>query len=313
MTKNYLTFTKEFNVSDGTSTTLPNSYINLKLELMDTVKQQIAVIFPDFTFLQETTPLATAAAQVLDIFYNTPLVCNETGNWIFRVRLDVGAFSSASSLTLKSDFVRSTATVAAMIPIQSATAATGTVIATWATNPAQINTDIESVLARSESIISVGVTRANFITVTTANIFASAAYCFFRYKVLQTGDIRWGGVSNSVANQPLQTILAPASSAVTSLGISQQAQFGFIPSATAEWNCLEMPVVYWNETAVITSPLMYSFESGADNDSMFVSSPAMGTIPAITQGQILNPTGTLDDYYVVNVFLGKMALVKITG
>jgi hypothetical protein len=97
-----------------------------------------------------------------------------------------------------------------------------------------------------------------------------------------------------------------------SFGFSTQTQFGFIPSATSEWSLIEMSSVFWNETNTVTVPLLFSFDKGTDTELLFITSGAIGATPAHPQGTILNPSGTPDDFYVVCVFLGKMACVKIT-
>jgi len=125
-------------------------------------------------------------------------------------------------------------------------------------------------------------------------------YSVLRYRQLATGSYFWGVCSNGVTNQPLQTI----TSAISSIGFAFQTQYGFKPTQTPAQQLLSLPIVYWNETNAVTGALLYSTES--DSELVYATSPAT----AIPQGTVVSD-GT-DNYYVVLIFTGKMALAKIT-
>jgi len=308
MTRNFVTFTQTFSTTDTTSTTLPNSYINMKRGIMELVKADILASGLGFTFRAENTPLATTAAQTIHMDFDTPLVCNETGNWILRASLTFGALNANNNVTLSFNVVRSSqASYSLMV-------STGWALTSaWAANPTSITVDFKSILAQSQSSISIGVIRANSILTNPVSVFPSSGATFFKYKVIETGDVRWALISNSLTDQPLRILNSPSATEGTSIGFPLHPNFGFVPTQTSEWNCLELPVVYFNQTNASTSPLRFMFERDDDPDLLFVTAPASGTATAITQGSVVSLVGSDDNFYVVCVFMGKMALVKITG
>ena len=302
MLRDYINFTQTYVLDNTTAALQGGSYQSLKTDIISKIKTSVDELNLGFTVASEDSPNnANAAAQTINIVYNTPFRIEGTINYTFRIQIVFNSLTTAqaSGITIRSGLMRGS--------VEMIVHTAPTIISSWQANtisaaqaPTEITADINSIMLYSENCIAFGIRRANFNNNPITSVIPAATYSMYRYRNLISNELLWGGISSGITNQPLQTI----QSALVTLGFSAGMQYGFIPAVTAEINLMSISMVGFNETNANTASTRHTVE---DCDDFII---ALAPNPNIQQSTKLSVAGEDAVYWNVCNFLNKMALIK---
>lgn len=287
MIRAFLRLSGEYPIDRTSAATMTACYIAIKQDMLDQVRSCMTELADTgIKFTSETTP--SGDSQTLYSYFDTA--------WGYQLRISTTLTVNNSS-TAGYNVTASVGYAMMKNNVVIGFYGAATMGNTIYNYPRDFQFDHESFLLVTKNLVRIGIVRTNFVW--SAPFFTSD-YALVRYKDLRTEEYVWGGVLQSTAGMPINTI----TTAVTAVAYPAQITSGQVRSDGQLYKALVLDEIYFNETATASTAFIAKMDK--DDELLYVTGGASTIFTTGNKVRVGDKT-----YYAALNLNGKIILAEI--